>query len=77
MSVAVYDDLVANASALPALDGTGFLLQILDGVLALHERGFPRTRFAATWAPDGLHVRLHVGREGVLIKRFRSSVGES
>ena len=63
MSVAVYDDLVANASALPALDGTGFLLQILDGVLALHERGFHRTRFAATWAPDGLHVRLHVGRE--------------
>ena len=63
MPVAVYDDLVASASALPALDGSGFLLQILDGVLALHDRGYHRTRFAATWAPDGLHVRLHVGRE--------------
>lgn len=63
MPVAVYDNLVANAAALPALDGTGFLLQILDGVLALHERGYHRTRFATTWAPDGLHVRLHVGRE--------------
>ena len=63
MPVAVYDDLVANASALPALDGTGFLLQILDGVLALHDRGYHRTRFAATRAPDGLHVRLHVGRD--------------
>ncbi|MEO2096617.1 MAG: DUF3883 domain-containing protein [Brachybacterium sp.] len=63
MPVAVYDDLAANAAALPALDGTGFLLQILDGVLALHECGYHRTRFAATWAPDGLHVRLHVGRE--------------
>lgn len=63
MPVAVYDDLAANAAALPAQDGTGFLLQILDGVLALHDRGYHRTRFAATWAPDGLHVRLHVGRE--------------
>lgn len=63
MPVAVYDDLVANAAALPALDGTGFLLQILDGVIALHERGYHRTRFAAAWAPDELHVRLHVGRE--------------
>ena len=63
MPVAVYDDLVANAAALPTLDGAGFLLQILDGVLALHERGYRRTRFAAAWAPDGLHVRLHVGRE--------------
>lgn len=63
MPVAVYDDLVANAAALPTLDGAGFLLQILDGVLALHERGYHRTRFAVTWAPDGLHVRLHVGRE--------------
>lgn len=63
MPVAVYDDLVANAAALPTLDGAGFLLQILDGVLALHDRGYHRTRFAATWAPDGLHVRLHVGRE--------------
>src|SRR5699024_8896505 len=63
MPVAVYDDLVANAAALPTLDGAGFLLQILDGVLALHERVYHRTRFAVTWAPDGLHVRLHVGRE--------------
>ena len=63
MPVAVYDDLVANAAALPTLDGAGFLLQILDGVLALHERAYHRTRFAVTWAPDGLHVRLHVGRE--------------
>lgn len=63
MPVAVYDDLVANAAALPTLDGAGFLLQILDGVLALHDRGYRRTRFAAAWAPDGLHVRLHVGRE--------------
>lgn len=63
MPVAVYDDLVANAAALPDLDGTGFLLQILDGVLALHDRGYHRTRFAAAWAPGGLHVRLHVGRE--------------
>ncbi|MEV0869544.1 DUF3883 domain-containing protein [Brachybacterium paraconglomeratum] len=63
MPVTVYDDLAANAAALPALDGTGFLLQILDGVIALHDRGYHRTRFAAAWAPDGLHVRLHVGRE--------------
>ena len=67
MPVAVYDNLVANAAALPALDGTGFLLQILDGVLALHERGYHRTRFAAAWAPDGLHVRLHVGRESEML----------
>lgn len=63
MPVALFDDLVANAAALPALDGTGFLLQILDGVLALHDRGYHRTRFAAAWVPDGLHMRLHVGRE--------------
>ena len=63
MPVAVYDDLAANAAALPALDGTGFLLQILDGAIALHDRGYHRTRVAASWAPDGLHVRLHVGRE--------------
>ena len=67
MPVAVYDNLVANAAALPALDGTGFLLQILDGVIALHERGYHRTRFAAAWAPDGLHVRLHVGRESEML----------
>ncbi|MCZ4326297.1 protein NO VEIN domain-containing protein [Brachybacterium paraconglomeratum] len=67
MPVAVYDDLVANAAALPTLDGAGFLLQILDGVLALHERGYHRTRFAAAWAPDGLHVRLHVGRESEML----------
>ena len=67
MPVAVYDDLVANAAALPTLDGAGFLLQILDGVLALHERGYHRTRFAATCAPDGLHVRLHVGRESEML----------
>ncbi|MBB5832878.1 protein NO VEIN domain-containing protein [Brachybacterium aquaticum] len=63
MPVALYDDLVASAASLPALVGTGFLLQILDGVIALHDRGYHRTRFAVTWAPDGLHVRLHVGRE--------------
>src|SRR5699024_2738405 len=66
MPVAVYDDLVANAAALPTLDGAGFLLQILAGVLALHERGYHRTRFAVTWAPDGLHVRLPVGRESAM-----------
>ena len=63
MPIAVYDDLLAKSSGLPTLDGTGFLLQILDGVIALHDRGYHRTRFAAAWAPDGLHVRLHVGRE--------------
>lgn len=67
MPIAVYDDLLAKSSGLPTLDGTGFLLQILDGVLDLHERGYHRTRFAAAWAPDGLHVRLHVGRESEML----------
>lgn len=63
MPVAVYDDLVAKSSALPALDGAGFALQVLGGVIALHDRGYHRIRFAAAWAPNGLNVRLHVGRE--------------
>lgn len=40
LPVALYDDLVAHSRYAPTLDGTQFCLQILDGVVALHERGF-------------------------------------
>ena len=62
LPVAVYDDLLSKSPDAPTLDGVQFCLQILDGVVALHERGFHRTRFVATWAPNGLNVRLFVGR---------------
>lgn len=32
-------------------------------MVALHERGFHRTWFLARCAPNGLHVRLFVGRD--------------
>ncbi|MEE1650238.1 DUF3883 domain-containing protein [Brachybacterium sp. J144] len=62
LPVAVYDDLLSRSPAALTLDGVQFCLQILDGVVALHERGFHRARFVTRWAPTGLHVRLFVGR---------------
>lgn len=63
MPVAVYDDLHGTSMDAPTVNGTEFSLQILEAVTVLHQRGYHRIRFVAMWAPNGLNVRLFVGRD--------------
>lgn len=63
MPVAVYDDLHSTSMDAPTVNGTEFSLQVLEAVTVLHQRGYHRIRFVAMWAPNGLNVRMFVGRE--------------
>ncbi|MGO3210245.1 MAG: protein NO VEIN domain-containing protein, partial [Brachybacterium sp.] len=63
MPVAVYDDLHAAAMGPPTVTGSEFSLQILEAVTVLHRRGYHRIRFVAMWAPNGLSIRMFVGRD--------------
>lgn len=63
MPVGVYDDLRSTSMAAPTITGTEFSLQILEAVTVLHRRGYHRIRFVAMWAPNGLNVRMFVGRD--------------
>lgn len=63
MPVAVYDDLHDAAMGPPTVTGSEFSLQILEAVTVLHRRGYHRIRFVAMWAPNGLSIRMFVGRD--------------
>lgn len=63
MPVAVYDDLHSTSMAAPTITGTEFSQQILEAVTVLHGRGYHRIRFVALYAPNGMNVRMFVGRD--------------
>lgn len=63
MPVAIYDDLHSTSMDAPTVTGTEFSLQVLEAVTVLHQRGYHRIRFVAMWAPNGLNVRMFVGRD--------------
>ena len=44
------------------ITGTEFVRRVLEAVTVLHARGYHRIRYVAAYAPTGLHVRVHVGR---------------
>lgn len=63
MPVAVYDDLHSTSTDAPTVTGTEFSQQVLEAVTVLHRRGYHRIRFVVMWAPNGLNVRMFVGRD--------------
>ena len=63
MPVAVYDDLHGTSIGAPTVTGTEFSQQVLEAVTVLHQRGYHRIRFVTLWAPNGLNIRMFVGRD--------------
>ncbi|ATG50431.1 hypothetical protein CFK38_01995 [Brachybacterium vulturis] len=63
LPTALYDDLHSKAASPPSATGTQFSLQVLEAVTVLHRRGYHRIRFVAMWSPNGLGVRMFVGRQ--------------
>ena len=62
MPVAVYDDLHGTSIGAPTVTGAEFSQQVLEAVTVLHQRGYHRIRFVMLRAPNGLNIRMFVGR---------------